>query len=260
VLTFTVFLSVQSFRRGWDLDSVGAFLVTVAGDVVTMPCLLLATFLADLRYVTVALGATFLVAGVGATIVGASTGKLLARRIVRESLPLLAVAALLDIFAGLVVEPRVEETFGTYPGLWVFLPGFLENTGALGSILAARLGSKLHLGAIEPRVRPDAVALLDGTIVVLIGAFSYTFTAVASFWVAHFTGGDTPGIGLFLAACLLAAALALFLAEAVGYYAAIVTFRFGLDPDNHTIPLVSSGMDLVGVICFVVGLVAVGVA
>lgn len=260
VLAFTVYLSAQSFRRGWDLDSVGAVLVTVIGDVVTLPCILLATFLSGIHYTTLILGVVFLAAGIGATGMGLATRSLLARRIVRESFPVLVVAALLDVLAGVVVEPRVDHLFRVFPAFLVFLPGFLENTGALGSILAARLGSKLHLGAVEASMRPGAVALLDGTIVALLGVFIYTLSAVTSLLVAVATGQTDPGIFLFLGACLLAAAFALTLAGAIGYYAAIVTYRFGLDPDNHTIPLVSSGMDLIGVICLVVALVAVGVA
>jgi mgtE-like transporter len=49
------------------------------------------------------------------------------------------------------------------------------------------------------------------------------------------------------------------LAAVIGYYAAILTFRFGFDPDNHTIPLVTSGMDLLGVICLVGALVVFGI-
>jgi mgtE-like transporter len=260
VLAFTVYLSAQSFRRGWDLDSVGAVLVTVIGDVVTLPCILLATFLSGIHIVTVTLGVIFLVVGVAATVYGVATRSLLARRIIRESFPILVIAALLDVLAGVVVEPRVDHLFRIFPAFLVFLPGFLENTGALGSILAARLGSKLHLGAVEASLRPSAVALLDGTIVALLGVFIYTLSAVTSLLVAGAMGQAAPSALLYLGACLLAAALALVFAAAIGYYAAIVTFRFGFDPDNHTIPLVSSGMDLIGVICLVVALVAVGVA
>jgi mgtE-like transporter len=54
--------------------------------------------------------------------------------------------------------------------------------------------------------------------------------------------------------------MATVLAAVIGYYAAIITYRFGFDPDNHTIPLVTSGMDLLGVVCLVVALVIFGVA
>ena len=33
----------------------------------------------------------------------------------------------------------------------------------------------------------------------------------------------------------------------VGYYLAVVTFRFGLDPDNQGVPIITSVMDLAGV-------------
>ena len=32
-----------------------------------------------------------------------------------------------------------------------------------------------------------------------------------------------------------------------GYYLAIVTYRFGLDPDNQGVPIITSVMDLAGV-------------
>ena len=41
----TVGLSVLSYRRGWDLDSVSTPMVTALGDMVTLPTLYLATFL-----------------------------------------------------------------------------------------------------------------------------------------------------------------------------------------------------------------------
>ncbi len=30
----------------------------------------------------------------------------------------------------------------------------------------------------------------------------------------------------------------------VGYYAAVVTYRLGMDPDSHAIPVVTSSLDL----------------
>ena len=53
--------------------------------------------------------------------------------------------------------------------------------------------------------------------------------------------------------------MATVVASIIGYYAAVVAYRFGFDPDNHTIPVVTSGMDLLGVICLVVALVVFGV-
>jgi mgtE-like transporter len=260
VLAFTVFLAIQSFRRGWDLDSVGAVLVTVVGDLVTLPLLFAASFLVDIRYVTPIVGTLCLLAGVVAMARAWTTTLPIARRIARESFPILCVAIVLDILAGTVVEPRITEVFVPYPAFLIFLPGFLENTGALGSILAARLGTKLHLGAASPTTKPDPVALLDGTIVLVLGIFIYSLTAVTTLIVAEATGRAYPGVLSFLGTAMLGGILAMFVAAFIGYYAAIVTYRFGFDPDNHTIPIVTSGMDLLGVICLVVALIVFGVA
>lgn len=260
VLAFTVILSAQSFKRGWDLDSVGAVLVTVVGDVVTLPALLVASVLVDFRNATVivAIAATLLAAY--ALVRGWSSHHLIARKIVRESFPVLCLAMVLDILAGTVVEPRMGAVFAAFPAFLILIPGFLENTGALGSILAARLGTKLHMGVVSPRRRPEVPALLDGSIVFGLGIFVYTLSGLTSLAVAESFGIGHPGAVKFMGVALLGGLLAMMLAAVIGYYAAIMSFRFGFDPDNHTVPLVTSGMDLLGVICLILALVLIGVS
>ena len=260
VLVATIYLSITSFRRNWDLDAVGAPLITAIGDVVTLPCLFLASFMVGIDPFTPMIGGLALIAGVVALIRGWTAVLPVARRIVRESFPVLCIAIVLDVLAGAVVEPRVGPVFVPYPALLIILPGFLENTGALGAILAARLGSKLHLGAVSPRARPEPAALLDGTIVLVLGLTVYAMTAFATLGLAELIGADYPGVFRFVGIVMTGGILATLLAALIGYYAATTTYRFGFDPDNHTIPLVTSGMDLMGVICLVVALVIFGVA
>ena len=260
VLVVTILLSVTSFRRNWDLDSVGAPLITAIGDVVTLPCLFLASFIVEIELVADIAGALGLIGAVVSIVHGWTTGMELARRIVRESFPVLAIAIVLDILAGTVVQPRIENVFLTFPALLMVLPGFLENTGALGGMLSARLGSKLHLGAIRPRARPDAVALLDGSIVFALGVTVYLLLALSILGLSEIIGVAHPGPLRFIAMIMTGGLLATSLASIIGYYAATITYRFGMDPDNHTIPLVTSGMDLLGVICLLIALVVWGVA
>ena len=252
VLAVTVVLSIVSFRRGWDLDSVGAPLITAIGDTVTLPCLLLASYLIDLGPVTPVLSGVSLVLGVVALGHGWVVDSRLTRQIVRESFPVLCVAIVLDVLAGTVVEPRIEETFLTFPALLILVPGFLENTGALGS--------KLHLGAVTARARPQPAALLDGTIILALGILIYVLLGTSTLALATILNQDYPGVLRFIGITLTGGMLATLVAGVIGYYAAVTTHRFGFDPDNHTIPLVTSGMDLTGVICLVVSLVIFGVA
>ena len=260
VLAATVILSVTSFRRDWDLDAVGAPLITAIGDVVTLPCLALASFLIALDELTPWLGLVCIAAGVASVIGGWRSALGVVSRVVRESFPILLVAIVLDVLAGTVVQPRMEDVFLPYPALLLVIPGFLENTGALGGILAARLGSKLHLGAVTPRAKPEAAAILDGAIILILGVIVYALLAVTTLPLAAVMGEAHPGVVKFLGSVMVGGIFATVLAAVIGYYAATATYRFGFDPDNHTIPLVTSGMDLLGIICLVVALVLFGVA
>ena len=259
VLGVTVYLSVVSFRKGWDLDSVGAPLITTIGDIVTLPSILLASYIVSGGQIGTVVGIIAFVLGVGALVRGWTIDQEMTRRIVRESFPVLAIAIVLDILAGTVVEPRLESVLA-FPAVLLVIPGFLEKTGALGAILAARLGSKLHLGAVTPRARPDAAALLDGSIVFVVGIVSYAVIALTTLIVAELIGAAYPGVLRFIGIVMTGGVLATLIAAVIGYYAATTTYRFGFDPDNHTIPLVTSGMDLLGVICLVAALALFGVA
>lgn len=259
VLVATIAISISSFRRDWDLDSVGAPLITAIGDVVTLPFLFIASFVVGFDPVTPVIGGLSVVLGVVALVRGWTSVLPIARRIVRESFPVLLIAIVLDILAGAVVEPRVEDVFVPYPALLIIIPGFLEKTGSLGAILAARLGSKLHLGAVSPSAKPEAAALLDASIVFALGVTVYVLTAVSTLALASAIGAAYPGALRFIGIVMLGGLLATLLAALIGYYAATTTYRFGLDPDNHTIPLVTSGMDLLGIICLVLALAVFGV-
>ena len=260
VLAVTAFLSIASYRKGWDLDSVGAPLITAIGDVITLPAILLASYLVLIDIVTPVLGVLGLAAGVVSLVMGWRSARDVTRRVVRESFPVLCVAIVLDVLAGTVIDPRMEDVFLPLPAFLIILPGFLEKTGALGAILAARLGSKLHLGAVTPSAKPGPPALLDGTIVLALGVIVYASSALATLGIAELMNAAYPGAIRFIAITLTGGLLATLVAAVIGYYAAIVTFRFGLDPDNHTIPLVTSGMDLLGVVCLVIAMVMFGVA
>jgi mgtE-like transporter len=255
---FTITLSSSAYRRGWDLDSVAGPLITAAGDMVTVPAMFLATFLIGMTGVTPAIAGLAVVAAVVLTVRGLTTDLDLTRRILRESLPILAVAGTVDILAGLVIESRLER-FLVLPALLVLIPPFLEGEGALGAILSSRLASKLHLGAIEPRLRPESVAWLDASVVFLFSVVNSVLTGVAAHLAASLIGLSSPGLVDMVGITVLAGLLATIPVIVVAYYTAVATFRLGLDPDNHGIPMITSAMDFVGVISLVVAILVYGV-
>src|ERR671918_512408 len=258
VAVFTVALSRGAYRRGWDLDSVAGPLITAAGDMVTVPAMFLATFLIGLAWVTPAIAAVAVVITLVITVRGLLTDLDTTRRILRESLPILALAGVVDLLAGLVVEARLER-FLVLPALLVLIPPYLEGGGALGAILSSRLASKLHLGVVSPRFRPEALAWLDASIVFLFSLANSVLTGVAAHLAALLIGLDSPGLVDMIGITVLAGLIATVPVIVVAYYTAVATFRVGLDPDNHGIPMITSSMDFVGVISLVLALLAYGI-
>ncbi len=251
LLVLTVALSRFAQARDWNMDDVAAPTITVAGDVLTVPALLLATLLVRDRGATATvLGIVLALLGIVALVVGWQRRNDIVRRIVRESAPTLAVAVGVGTLAGTILESRVEDLIGA-PWLLVLIPPFVATCGSLGGMLSSRLASKLHLGAIEPRWVPGAAALLDGSLTFLFGTFAFTALGVTT-WAASLAFGFAPPAALVVIAnALLAGVLSIFLLVAVAYTTAAASYRFGLDPDNEGIPIVTSAMDLLGLLTLV---------
>ncbi len=253
-----VAVSVAAHRKAWDLDNVAAPIVTAVGDIVTIPALFVATFAVRVDWVTWVVAGTLGAAALVVTVHGWVTDLPTARRAIHESLPMLAGAGTVGVFSGLLLEARLEE-FVLFPALLVLVPPFLADAGALGGILSARLSSKLHLGSLTPRGRPETVALLDTSLIFLFSVWLFALVGISADLVARMFGLASPGAATVLGISLAAGFLVTCVAVVVAYYTAVLSYRIGLDPDNHGIPIITSTMDLVGMICLVAAMAVFGV-
>ncbi|TMK30944.1 MAG: hypothetical protein E6G61_04905 [Actinobacteria bacterium] len=256
--TASIGIAVWSQRRAWDLDSVSAPLVTAIGDVATLPALWGASYLVRIPYLTLLLGIAVAALCLVATVRGLLSDLPLVRRVVRESMPVLFAAGVIDILAGTVVEARIGR-FLAFPALFVLIPPFLEDTNALTGILSSRLASKLHLGVIEPRPFPQALAWVDISIQFVFAVSVFFMVGLATEVVSLLTNLASPGFGTIVAISMTAGFVATLISSAIAYYTAIAAYRFGLDPDNHGIPIGSSVMDLAGTLCLVGAILLFGV-
>jgi mgtE-like transporter len=192
-------------------------------------------------------------------VVGLRTSDPLIRRVVRESLIVLTIAVTVDVLAGVVVEARAEEQFRT-AALLVLIPPFIANCGSLGGMLASRLASKLHVGQLDPRLLPGKLAILDFSLTTLLATLAFTGVGVAGWLAAVIVPGVAPiGVLNTIGVVLLAGVFALPILAGTAYAAASVSFRFGFDPDNHGIPVVTAMMDLTGVVCLLAAITLLGI-
>jgi mgtE-like transporter len=261
VLVLTVAVAAFCANRSLDLDNVAAPIVTAAGDMVTLPSLFLATYLLDIHYLTPVVAVVCAVIAVGAAVVGyRARGLQVMRRIIIESLPILAIAGAVDIFAGLSIQQGINS-FLKYPALLVLVPAFLEDAGSLGAILSARVATKLHLGTLGEEGRSPWRGVVEDVMLVYTYAVPvFVFLAVSSTVAANVVNKHSPGFGSMLGVSLIAGFLATTSAVVVGFYSAVATYRFGLDPDNHGIPLVTSSLDLLGALSLILAIVILGLA
>ncbi len=260
VVLFLVVIAMarRSQAVGFNLDDAGAPIITATGDLVTLPALLLATLVLQVPWLADTVGALGLVAGLAAVVLGLRTRDPLIRRVVRESLIVLTIAVTVDVLAGVVVQARAGEQFGT-AALLVLIPPFIANCGSLGGMLSSRLASKLHVGQLDPRLLPGKLAVLDFSLITLLAVLAFTGVGVAGWLAALIVPGVDPlGLVSTIAVVLLAGAFAIPILSGTAYAAASVSFRFGFDPDNHGIPIVTAMMDLSGVLCLLAAITLLG--
>ncbi len=259
VLGITLLLAAGSVRYGWDLDNVTAPLVTATGDMVTVPALLVGTLFIDHGALTTVLAVALVTAAAIGVVAALRSSLDRVRQITIESLPVLAVAGVLDLVAGVTIEKRADEFF-TYESLLVLLPAYLGLAGALGGILSSRLSTGLHLGLVAPSPVPGRPARRSMVGVFALGLPVFALIGATSHLAAEVAGYSHPGLGRMVAVAVSGGVFAVILVVLVAYYGTLAAVRLGLDPDTYGIPLVTSTLDVAGAFTLILAIVAWGLS
>jgi mgtE-like transporter len=261
LVLINILVATVGFKRGWDIDNFSAPIITAAGDVVTLPMLFLAAILVRDDLIPMLLIDAFALALLLLTlylvwrVVRMPENEI--KRVVIVTAPVLVLCALLDIGAGLTIEHELE-TLVASAALLVMIPPFLEDANALGGILTSRLASLLHMGLLEPRRLPGKVALENFAIIYIFALWVFTLVGVMAYIVAVLLSLGSPSLLSMVGISLVAGLLTVTVLNLLSYYVAIYTFRFNLDPDDHSIPITSSAIDLVGAVFFIACVIMLG--
>ncbi len=237
---FTSFVTIFSFRRGTDPDSVAAPLVASMGDFLTVPSLVLFILLIEespkaFRLFNYTMILLFLIVAAISRVRKAEFLELKQVFITITGLALLSTisGSLLARFSG-IIQASVVLSF-IYPSL-------LSSFGNYGSIIAAKTSTKLHLGEIEsflcPKAFTDILALFAtapviGTTMLIIGIalvkLTTGMTVPRSAWLVALT---YPFMALFI----------MLYSYTISYF----IFQKNIDPDHVAIPLISNNSDIFG--------------
>jgi mgtE-like transporter len=259
ILMITLTLSVLSYRRGWDLDSVSTPMVTALGDMTTLPSLFLATYLLRSDLIAVPAAVISIAVAVYAAIRSYTVADRVIRRIVVDMTAVILLTPILDILAGTLLRARQGQLVAV-PVLLALIPPFVSQAGALGGIFTSRTASKLQIGVITARGLPEIPALVDASIVSGLSIAVFAMVGVVAYALGVATDlVGMPSLGSLVVGTVLAGLIVTPITLVAGYYLAIGTFRFGLDPDDQSVPIITSVMDLAGVAVVLFVMTSLGV-
>jgi len=163
----------------------------------------------------------------------------------RETLVALALLAFSGVVAGILLgknTDRLEEL----PGLLLMVPAAIALRGNIFGAVGARLGTAIHAGTYSLSFRPASVVgenvvgslllnlVMSVALAIMGKAFAVVFGVADSISTAQFVAISVTG-GVLSSAVVLGVALLL----------ATLSVRYRWDPDNVTVPLVTSAGDVI---------------
>ncbi|MBC7081062.1 MAG: magnesium transporter [Thermoplasmatales archaeon] len=248
MLFLTLNVVFFGYRKGWNPDNIIAPIITFAGDVFTLPLLFIS--LKIIGKIDHKIQFVMLLFFVFLTILSFSKiKKKNFRRIIIESTPLLIVCALLSSASGATLGFQHTELFAI-PALLTIIPAFLEDGGAIGGILAARFSSALFTGEIKFAKKPPRKVLRLFAIVHFVGFIEFFSIGVIGYAVNRAFMIEA-NIFQMIAISVIAGQILILIMDLMAYYTSIYSFKIGINPDNVTIPILTSVADFAGALCVV---------
>ncbi len=172
---------------------------------------------------------------------------MLAKEMVKQSLPLLIFCGIGGILAGSTLGV-MADLLEQIPGLIVVIPAIIAMRGNISTAFGSRLGSAYHLGVIDAdnmwneELKQNIIGslVLSFIISILIGILAY-FSSVLL--------GVTPDLLMLITIVILAGIISAIILTIMTVIIIYLVFKRGYDPDNITGPALATFGDIVTMLC-----------
>lgn len=167
----------------------------------------------------------------------------LAKKILKESLPILIIAAFGAIIAGIIVKD-ISIYMEVLPGILILAPAIMSMTGSILGMFNSRITSAVHDGEIKvdsfrnPILRENIIAL-----VVIILVISILLGILAHFFCI-LLGYQSIGILPFVAVVLLTNMLSYFFMVLISLLTIFLSVKKKKDPDDIIFPVATVTTDI----------------
>ncbi|MCS7139287.1 MAG: magnesium transporter [Candidatus Nezhaarchaeota archaeon] len=168
-----------------------------------------------------------------------------ARNIVKEGVVSTAVAILISSFAGVLLEAKIESLLAV-PSLLILVPSIADMSGNFGCMIGARIATALHLGVVRPKLERNSYLEKNVVAVLIVSIMSSMYLAFIASAASRLIGLAVEPLKILQVTLLAGISLAMVV-TVIGVMVAFISFRYGWDPDNTTIPMVTAVGDVAGV-------------
>ena len=257
LLVMTFGIAFLAERKRWDPDNVTSPLITALGDFLTIPSLAFAaSFILGvpnfyIMVMSVLLMALAVVNIVMVFVSESSNDALVLREgsykgIVLQSVIVMLFAGTLSAMSGLFLEFNLGLLL-TIPIIITLIPAFLEEGGNIGNILSSRMATKLHTGQLSAKFSIDGEIKHE-----IMNSYILSLMIFPTVSVLVYVFGGAIGIGgmslpRLMFTATIAGMILTTIVIAVSFFVSILAFKYRINPDNVTIPIVTGTADIIGV-------------
>jgi mgtE-like transporter len=255
----TVFTAFATYRRGWNPDNFESPLITLCGDILTLPFLFFsAEIVLPLDHgVKTVLFIVFIVVAIFFMVLGLAVTPY-ARKILTDSVPVFLFCGILGVLSGGILSTRIEHLIQT-AGILILVPAFLEDGGALGGILSANFSSWLHLGTLDAKILPSKKAAEKFLTMHIVGIVPFSLLGIFVYGLNLLLALPTPSVTELFLITLCAGEFLILMVNFLTFFLSVTTYKTRADPDNVVIPLVTSFMDILGSFSLIFFLILFGI-
>ena len=229
-------VTIIPFRREIDPDAIATPVVTSVADLLTIPTLILFVLLFETHEGVFLFALIFFLVLFGVMGVKYKISK----KIFFELSAVLIVLAAVSSISGALLETFSREIHESLI-FSILYPAIIGSLGNFGGVVGARTSTKLHIGEVERFFEKET--LLDilalTTLTLPLASIMYSSGVL----VAYFIFGKVPGVYYFFFPFYMLTALFVML---LGNFISVAFHKFGFDPDNVTVPAITTLADLIG--------------
>ena len=168
-----------------------------------------------------------------------------AGKIMKDMLPILLFLAFFSIFSGYFLDSG--KSMRVFASLLIVVPPFINMGGDIASIVGARITSALHLGRIRS-IRDGNIVYYNILSAIIISIVSFFILGLFAEFLLIILFNDGIGFVNFALITLLAGVSTTTILSFFVVIIAFLSYRYGIDPDDTSIPIITTLGDIVGVI------------